>query len=162
MAFDAFLKIEGIDGESTRKGFEKQIELISFSWGASNPTTIGSSGPGGGAGKASVSSFNCLKITDAASPPLFQACCSGKHFPKAKVTLRKAGGESPVDYLMYEFENVYIESVQWSGASGGDDRPTESLSLAFGRVTVTYTPQADQGATGSPVVGSWSVQTASV
>ncbi len=78
------------------------------------------------------------------------------------MTLRKAGGESPVDFLMYEFENVYVESVQWSGASGGDDRPTESLSLAFGKVTVTYTPQADQGATGSPVVGSWSVQTASV
>jgi type VI secretion system secreted protein Hcp len=161
MAFDAFLKIEGIDGESTRKGFEKQIELISFSWGASNPTTIGSAGAGGGAGKASVSSFNCLKITDAASAPLFQACCAGKHFPKAKVTLRKAGGDSPVDYLVYEFEKVYIESVQWSGASGGDDRPTESVSLAFGKVTVTYTPQADQGATGSPVVASWDITTVS-
>ena len=69
MAFDAFLKIEGVDGESTRTGFEKQIELLSFSWGASNTANVGSSGAGGGAGKASVSSFNCLKATDAASPP---------------------------------------------------------------------------------------------
>ena len=32
MAFDAFLKIDGVNGESTRKGFEKQIEIQSFSW----------------------------------------------------------------------------------------------------------------------------------
>lgn len=159
MAFDAFLKIEGVDGESTRSGFEKHIELLSFSWGASNTAVVGSSGAGGGAGKASVSSFRCLKATDSASPPLFQACCAGKHFPKAKVTLRKAGGDSPVDYLVYEFEKVYIDSVQWSGSSGGDDRPTESLGISFGKVTVTYTPQSDTGATGSPVVASWNLQT---
>ncbi len=158
MAFDAFLKIDGVNGESTRKGFEKQIEILSFSLGASNPVTMGSAGGGAGAGKASISSFNCLKASDAASPGLFQACCSGKHYPKATVTLQKAGGDSPVDYLKYEFENVYVESIQWSGSSGGDDRPTESLSLAFGKVTVTYTPQTDKGAKGSPVVGSWDVQ----
>ncbi|HEX6750893.1 MAG TPA: type VI secretion system tube protein Hcp [Longimicrobium sp.] len=158
MPFDAFLKIDGIDGESTRSGFEKQIELLSFSLGAHNSTTVGSAGAGGGAGKASVSAFNCLKATDAASPQLFQACCSGKHIAKVVVTLRKAGGDSPVDYLKYEFEKVYIASVQWSGTSGGDNRPTESLGLAFGKVTVTYTPQSDTGATGSPVVASWDVQ----
>jgi type VI secretion system secreted protein Hcp len=155
MAFDAFLKIEGVDGESTRAGFEKQIELLSFSWGASNSVTMGSAGGGGGGGKASVSSFNCLKATDAASPTLFQGCCAGKHYPKAKVTLRKAGGDAPVDYLVYEFEKVYVDSIQWSGSSGGDDRPTESLGISFGKVTVTYTGQSATGAAASPVVGSW-------
>jgi type VI secretion system secreted protein Hcp len=161
MAFDAFLKIEGVDGESTRSGFEKQIELLSFSWGATNTAVVGSAGAGGGTGKASVSSFNCVKATDAASPPLFQACCSGKHFPKAKVTLRKAGGDAPVDYLVYEFEKVYIDGIKWSGSTGGDDRPTESVGISFGKVTVTYTPQSDTGATGSPVVASWNLQTVS-
>jgi type VI secretion system secreted protein Hcp len=154
MAYDAFIKIDGVDGESTRKGFEKHIEILSFSWGASNPTTIGSGG-GGGAGKVSLSSFNIMKVTDAASPGLFQACCTGKHFPKAKAVLHKAGGDEAVDYLVYEFEKVFVESIQWSGSSGGDDRPTESLSLAFGKVTITYTPQTETGAKGSPVVASW-------
>lgn len=158
MSFDAFLKIDGIDGESIRADFEKQIELLGFSMGAQNTATIGSAGTGGGAGKASVSSFNCIKATDAASPPLFQACCSGKHIPKAVITLRKAGGPAPVDYLKYELEKVYITSFQWNGSSGVDDRPTESLALTFGKVTVTYTPQTDTGATGSPVVGGWDVQ----
>ncbi|HET6763038.1 MAG TPA: type VI secretion system tube protein Hcp, partial [Longimicrobiaceae bacterium] len=85
MAFDAFLKIDGVDGDSTRAGFEKTIEIRSFSWGATNTATVGSSGAGGGAGRATLSSFNFLKATDAASPTLFQGCCSGKHYPKAKV-----------------------------------------------------------------------------
>ena len=154
MAFDAFLTIDGVESESTREGFEGQIELLSFHMGASNPSTIGSGG-GGGAGKATLSSFNCTKVTDKASPGLFQACCQGKHFPKAKVTLHKAGGDKAVDYLVYEFEKVFVESIDWSGASGGDDRPIEQLSLAYGKVTVTYTPQTEKGVKGSPVVGSW-------
>jgi type VI secretion system secreted protein Hcp len=162
MPFDAFIKIDGIDGESTRTGFEKQIELLTFSLGAQNTATVGSAGAGGGAGKASVSSFSCLKLTDAASPALFQACCSGKHIAKAVVTLRAAGGDSPVDYLKYEFETVFIDSFQWSGSSDAQSsRPTDSLSLAFGKVTVTYTPQSNTGATGSPMVALWNVQTSS-
>jgi type VI secretion system secreted protein Hcp len=34
MAYDVFLDIKGVEGESTAKGFEKKIEIYSFSWGA--------------------------------------------------------------------------------------------------------------------------------
>jgi type VI secretion system secreted protein Hcp len=161
MAFDAFLKIDGVNGESTRKGFEKQMEIQSFSWGAANPATIGAGGGGGGGGKVSVSTFNIMKKSDAASPLLFQACCQGDHYDKATVTLNKAGGKAPVDFIKYEFEKVYVENIQWSGASGGDDTPTESVSFAFGKVSVTYTPQNADGSKGSPAVGSWDLTTVS-
>lgn len=161
MAFDAFIKLDEVDGESTRKGFEGQIEILSFSFGASNPVTIGSAAKGGGAGKASLSSFNFMKITDGASPQMFQGCCQGKHYPKAKVVLRKAGG-APMDYLIYEFEKCYVDSIQWSGSSGGDDRPIESVSITFGKVTITYTPQDEKGnPAGKPVIGTWDVTTVS-
>jgi type VI secretion system secreted protein Hcp len=156
MAYDAFLKIDGIEGETTRRDHKGEIEILSFSWGVSNPATIGAGG-GGGSGKASVSSFNVMRVTDKASPLLFQACCTGLHIPKAEARFYKAGGDEAVPYLLYEFEKVFIESVQWSGSSGGDDRPTESLTLAFGKVQVTYTPQTDTGAKGSAVVGSWNL-----
>jgi type VI secretion system secreted protein Hcp len=162
VAFDAFLKFTGdeIKGESTRKDFEGAIEILSFSMGASNPVTIDSSSAGIGAGKANLSSFNFMKHCDAASPLMFQACCKGDHFPKVKVTLRKAGGTAPVDYLTYEFEKCFLESVQWSGSSGGDDRPIESSSMAYGKVTVTYTPQDEKGnPVGKPQIGTWDVTT---
>jgi type VI secretion system secreted protein Hcp len=161
VAFDTFLKLDGLDGESTRKGHEKQIEIFSFSWGASNPTTVGSSSAGLSAGKATVSSFNIMKKTDVASPTLFQKCCVGDHFKTANVVMNKASGDKvqPLAFLKYDFEQVFVESIQWSGSSGGDDSPTESVSFAFGKVTVTYTPQAATGAAaGSPAVASWDVQ----
>jgi type VI secretion system secreted protein Hcp len=154
---DAFLKIEGLTGESTREGFKGQTELESFRWGASNTTSMGSTGPGGGVGKAKLESFACDKATDLTSPVLFQACCSGKHFPSATVTLRKAGGESPVNYLVYHFEKVFVNNITWSGS--GDSLPTESVELSFGKVTITYTGQSDAGVTGQPVVASWNIQT---
>jgi type VI secretion system secreted protein Hcp len=154
MAFDAFLEIEGVEGESTRKGFEKMIQIDSFSFGAHNPTSIGSGG-GGGAGKVSLSNFNITKVSDAASPGLFQACCTGKHFPKAKVTLHKAGGDESLPYLTYEFEKVFIENIDWGGASGGDDRPSENVSLAFGKVEILYQPQSEAGSAAGAVSASW-------
>jgi type VI secretion system secreted protein Hcp len=160
MAFDAFIKIPGVDGESKRKGFEKQIEIGSFSLGASNPSTIGSGG-GGGAGKASLSSFNFMKRTDLASPLLFQKCCEGEHFDKVVVTLNKAGGKTAVDFLKYEFEKVFIDSVQWSGSSGGDDTPMESVSLSFAKFSITYTAQNDDATKGATKVGQWDLATVS-
>jgi type VI secretion system secreted protein Hcp len=157
MAFDAFIQIPNVDGESKRKGFEKQIEIDSFSLGASNPSTIGSGG-GGGAGKASISSFNIMKKTDLASVLLFQKCCEGEHFDKVTVTLNKAGGKVAVDFLKYEFEHVFVDSIQWSGSSGGDDTPTESVSLSFGKVVMTYTAQGDDASKGATKVGQWDLE----
>jgi type VI secretion system secreted protein Hcp len=153
MATDAFLELDGVEGESTRKGFEGQIELISFSLGGHNPSTIGAGG-GGGAGKVSLTPFTFMKVSDKASPTMFQAMCTGKHFPKAKVTIHKAGGEEAVDFLVYEFEKVFIEDMNWSGGSGSDV-PMESVAMAYGKVTITFTPQTETGAKGSPVVASW-------
>jgi type VI secretion system secreted protein Hcp len=157
MAFDTYLKLEGIEGEATAKGVEKQIEIYSFSWGASNPTTVSSGSTGLSAGKASISSFNIMKRTEKSSPTLFSKCCSGTHIPSAVVSIRKAtgdGGQKP--YLTYTFTNVLIESIQWSGSGGGDDTPTESVSLAFAKVEISYQEQDSKGGSvGNAVRASW-------
>jgi type VI secretion system secreted protein Hcp len=56
-------------------------------------------------------------------------------------------------YLTYEFEKVFVTSIQWSGSSGGDDVPTESVSFAFKKVTITYNSQAETGEEAKPQVG---------
>jgi type VI secretion system secreted protein Hcp len=160
MAFDAFLKVDGVDGETTRKGYEKAIPVISFSWGGSNPATLGVLG-GGGGGKGSLSGLNVMKKADATSPKFYQKCMEGEHIAKASLTLLKAGGKEAVDFIKYELENVFIDSVQYSGAEGGDDTPTESISISFGKLTYTYTPQNKDGTKGSPVVGQWDITTVS-
>lgn len=159
MAFDTFLKIKGVDGEAMQANHAKEIEIYSFSWGASNPTTVGSGTGGLSAGKVSVSSFSVMKKTDKTSPVLFNACCNGKHFDDAVVTMNKASGDAgQAPFLKYTFTDVMIESIQWSGSSGGDDTPTESLSLAFAKVEIEYQEQNAKGAVGKPVLASWDLQ----
>ena len=137
-----------------RRGFEKQIEIYSFSWGASNPSQIDASGKGIGAGKVSISSFNVMKKTDSSSPHLFEKCCTGKHVTKATVTMRKAGGEQQIFHKL-EFEMCMVDSVQWSGSTGGDDTPTESVSFAFGKVTYGYAKQKPDGTMEGMVSKIW-------
>src|SRR5688500_271126 len=99
MAVDMFLKIEGgPEGESRDKAKGKEIDVLAWSWGVSNS---GSAHVGGGmgAGKANVQDISLTKYIDKASPDLMLACCNGKHFTSAILTVRKAG-ENPLEYLI--------------------------------------------------------------
>jgi type VI secretion system secreted protein Hcp len=100
-----------------------------------------------------MSDLNVMKHVDKASPGLFLGCATGKHFPTATLTVRKAGGESPVDYLKYDMTEVYISSVQTAGSDGGGIA-TESASLNFAKIQVTYTPQ-QAGGTPDASIDKW-------
>jgi type VI secretion system Hcp family effector len=156
MAYDAFLEIEGVDGEATREGFEDQIIIDSFNLGAHNTSAVSAGGAGAGAGKASLTTFNIGKKTDKSSPKLFQACCTGKHFPSAKVTLLKAGGEQTT-FLEYEFDKIFIEDIQWNGMAGGEEIPAEVINMAYGVIKVRYTSQNEDGTPGEPMEGGWDI-----
>jgi type VI secretion system secreted protein Hcp len=161
MAFDTYVYFEGkgkIDGESSDHEFgpKKAFEIFSFSIGASNPTTIGSASGGLTGGRVSLSSFSMMKKTDAASAALFNACASGASVDKMVVVLRKSGGDKQLKFITFTFEEVMIEHIQWSGSSGGDDTPHESIGAAYGKVTIEYQPQGKDGsAQGGAKNASW-------
>lgn len=165
MAFDTFMIFDDgkkVVGESTADGMAGAFEIYSFSWGASNPVTIGSGSGGLAGGKVSISSFNVMKKSEAASATLFGACCAGQHYAAITVTMRKATGTSggQQKFLVYSFSNCMIESIQWSGSSGGDDSPTESISIAFGQVKIEYFKQgAKEGTLASAGTASWDLTT---
>lgn len=166
MAFDAYLFIDTVVGESTATFTTKPngmsnapMDIYSFSFGASNPVTIGSGTGGSGGGRVSLSSFNVMKKSDDASPLLFMACANGEHYAKATVVLRKAGGASNKQsvFLEYDFTEVFVESIQWSGSSGGDDTPTESISFAFKSIAITNYKQDATGKLAKGNGASWDV-----
>lgn len=139
MAFDAFLKIEGIEGESTDKSHPNEIEIQSFSWGVSN-TFSGPIGGGGGQGKASFTDMNFFSLLSKASPTLMLACATGRHFKTALLTCRKAGGDKAVEFLKIKLTDILVSSFQESG-SGGGDFPEDSFSLNFAKIEFLYTNQ---------------------
>ncbi|EQM71290.1 hypothetical protein L682_06620 [Aquipseudomonas alcaligenes OT 69] len=152
-----FIKIGDVEGESADKSHGKEIDVLAWSWGMSQSGNMHQGG-GGGAGKVSVQDLSLTKYVDKSSPNLMMACSSGKHYPEAKLTIRKAGGESPVEYLIITMSEVLISSVS-TGGSGGEDRLTENISLNFAQVKVDYQPQKADGAKdGGPVKYGWNIR----
>ena len=79
--------------------------------------------------------------------------------PLAMLLLERAGGKAPLVYLQYDFTEVYVDNIQWSGSSGGDDTPAESVSFSFATVKVQYWPQKKDGTAGTLKDASWNVTT---
>jgi type VI secretion system secreted protein Hcp len=154
MAVDMFLKIDPIKGESQDKACMDQIDILAWSWGMSQSGTTHVGG-GGGSGKVNVQDLSITKYIDKASPDLMLACCNGKHFGEALLTVRKAG-ENPVDYLKIKMTDVIITGVS-TGGSGGEDRLTENVTLNFAKVAVDYKEQTKTGAAGAAPSMTWDI-----
>lgn len=133
-ASDYFLKINGVEGESTHEQHKGEIEISSWSWGMSNSSSM-STGSGGGAGKVNVQDLSFTKQYDKSSPHLMKRCASGEHIKDAVITMRRTSGDRAEQYLTYKLEGVRCTSYQ---VSAGGDQPTESISLNFTKMTVEY------------------------
>ncbi len=142
MAVDMFLKLSGIDGESSDSTHAGEIDVLAWSWGASQSGTM-HLGTGGGAGKVSVQDLSITKWVDSASHNLLKHCHNGAHIDEAVLTVRKAGG-SPIEYIILTMRHVLVSSVS-TGGSGGEDRLTENISLNFKEFDYAYTPQLPDG-----------------
>ena len=155
MAFDAFLLLDGIKGESVDAKHKGEIDVRSFSWGVSQ-TGTGHTGAGSGAGKADFQDLQIVKSVDKSTPLLKLACASGKHITKGKLTVRKAG-ENPLEYLTIDLENIMVSSYTLSGVSGSSEIPDEQVTLNFAKMKTEYWTQTQQGAKGENANFSWDV-----
>lgn len=155
MAVDMFLKIEGIKGESTDDKHKDEIEILSYSWGASQSGTLAFGG-GGGAGKVQFQDFHFTSRVSKASPLLFLGCATGEHIKDATLSARKAG-EKQEDFLVIKLNDVLVSSYQAGGSSGGDI-PTDQISLNYSKIEFSYVPQKPDGGLDAPVRTGWDLK----
>src|SRR5262245_21996808 len=142
-AVDYFLKIEGIEGESTDKTHKNSIQVESFSFGESQAGSA-SHGSGGGVGKVSMQDFCFVKKVDKASPSLFLACATGQHIKAASLYCRKAGGKQE-EFLKVTLSDLIISSYQTGGSGGSDVIPMDSIALNYSKLEIEYKPQKPDG-----------------
>ncbi len=154
MAMQNYLRIAGIDGESTHKGHENGIELLWWNWGIENAAKPGS-GSGAAAGKATAHGLAFTHRYDRAPPLLAKACAQGKRLATATLSARKAG-KGQQDFLTIVLNNVLVTSVS---VSGDDDEIGESVSLSYEKIQVTYKPQDAKGGLGPGVGFGWDIKT---
>lgn len=148
MAFDAFLKIDGIPGGSLDKAHPDQIEILSFQFGATQ--TKGR--------QADLQEFTITKFLDKSSPLIFAALCRNESIPTAVFTARKAGEGQP-DFYKVTMRDVIIASVTPGGSTGAHGTlPFETVALSFGQAAITFTPQNNDGSAGTPVTATCSAR----
>jgi type VI secretion system secreted protein Hcp len=140
---DIHLKLGDIKGESTDDKHKDEIDVESWSWGASNPGSMASGG-GGGTGKVSFSDLTFVHRVDKASPNLWKACATGEHIKEATLSSAKQG-KGPQDFLIVKLNDVLITSVSVAGSGGAGSVPMENVSVQFAKVDVEYKPQKADG-----------------
>jgi type VI secretion system secreted protein Hcp len=147
MSLDYFLKIPDVPGEVARVGHENEIEILSFSWGVANAARPGVGTGRAGAGRLEASDLTVMKTTDRASAPLMALCALGKAIGQDVVLTGAFGGggfqnarvlTASLDVVRYILKGAMISSVSVSGSTGGDDRPIESISIAYSALRFEY------------------------
>jgi len=142
---DYYLKIDTIKGEAVAEGFTEQMQIESWSFGATNSGSSGQ-GTGLGTGKVSLQDFHFVVQNGTASVQLFLACCKGNHIPQAILSCRKTGGDgTPYTYYKVTFGDIVISSYQTGGSNGSSVLPMEQISFNFTKITHEYFQQDTVG-----------------
>lgn len=140
---DIHLKLGDIKSESTDDKHKDEIDVLSYSWGASNPGSM-FQGSGGGVGKVSFSDLHFVHNVDKASPNIWKACATLEHIKEATLTSTKQG-KGPQDFLIIKMSDVVITSVSLNESTGAGIVPTEAVSLQCAKVDMEYKPQKNDG-----------------
>jgi type VI secretion system secreted protein Hcp len=148
MAGDIYLKLGDIKGESQADGHKDEIEIMSWSWG-STQTGSTQSITGSTAGKVNVHDLTITKLVDVSTPNIFSSVSGGTSHKEAMLVCQKSAGagKPPVPYLKIKLGNVLVSSHS-IGGTGGSNETTETITLNFGKVEITYTQQTPEGTAG--------------
>jgi type VI secretion system secreted protein Hcp len=140
MAVDYFLTLDGIQGESEDEKHKNDIQILSWSWGGSQTSSVAGTG-GSGAGKVSLSDFSVMTYFDKSTPKVFKSICAGTHVKTGTMNAIKSGSDGK-PYLKVDFKELFVTSLQISGSS---EVPSVSISFSYNEIKIDYSTQNEQG-----------------
>jgi type VI secretion system secreted protein Hcp len=150
MAFDCFLRLDQIPGESIDQTFKGQIHIRSITSGMHSPVQLGGP-PLDLDAKASADRLVVTKWVDSASLLLAEALVTKKQLTSGLVSFRRPDG---LVYLTIDLRPVFVTDIE-SVASHGDELVAEQVTLAFADIIWTYTRRKADGSTSQTRYG-WS------
>jgi type VI secretion system secreted protein Hcp len=158
MASDAYLRFDGIKGESQDHAHKEWIEISGVRWAIQQPKSATASTAGGHtAERAELSEVSFEKLCDLSSPILMQTCAMGKTIPKATLEFMRADGDgNPIKYFEIELDNVLIGMIS---PILGVGILQESIGLKFSQVRWRYTQQRIAGSSAGNTAGGWNLAT---
>jgi type VI secretion system secreted protein Hcp len=142
------LDIPDIKGQSLLKGFEDKIEVLSFSHGVAMQVTASPSASERTSGKPNHQDMTISKYVDLSSCPVIAACNASTNLKTVTLTVGRNDSGAVLPYMIVTMDNVIVSSVSYS--SGGGDRPVETVTLNYTKITWAFTEQkSDLGKKGN-------------
>jgi type VI secretion system secreted protein Hcp len=140
MFLDLTLKRAGkVKGESSSPGHVDDITVLGLGWGVASPHDATT---GQARGRRSYRNLVVHKALDTSSTGLMTAVAANDEVRRARLCLRKAGGEQ-VDYCTITLEKARIVAYDLDVNPGG--RPIEKVSFSFQKIEVEYRAQEAKG-----------------
>ena len=133
MAYSAYLKLDGIEGDVKSAGHVREINVLSYSFGAPQSGSF-QYGGGGATGKVIYNDLGISKKVDCATQKLFTACANGEKIATGKLSIEKPSGGP---FVSYDLTDLIVSHVS---NTGGDDA-VESVTFNFATVTVKYSKE---------------------
>ncbi len=100
-------------------------------------TGAGSTGGGGGAGKAIFSNLSLVKKFGESSAPIFLLVAQGRHLQTATVSFSRMKQSVLTKYYTITLQGVTVASQAWVGNSNGvDAADAENIELAYEKITL--------------------------
>jgi len=154
MGFEIYIKIDDIKGESQDDKHKDWIEVLGFNWGENLPTT---SAGGIAAGKVQMHPFQFTARSSKASPYLFLACASGKHFKEAELSMARVVGGQEQDFMVWKLSDVIVSAYRTSG-DPSEAMPDDQIELVFAKIEVDYLPFDANGKPDLVIKAGWDVK----
>jgi type VI secretion system Hcp family effector len=132
----AFIKFDGVDGESADPDHTGWTDILSFDWGMeSDPQAT----PGTGAPTVEKKAFTIEKLLSRVTPKIVESICLGRVIPAVVIEFAQESADgSPTVYYRYELKNVLISSYNVGGGTSAGDQPTEDFSLNYEEIKFSY------------------------
>ncbi len=148
-----YINIDSVQGDATQDNHTNWLYVHSLQWGAGR----GVSSPVGGsknreASEPSISEVTFTKDMDKSSAKLFQLATSDNKGKAVTIDLVRTSQGGPMVYMQYKLEDALVSG--YSMSSGGDT-PSESISLNFTKIEMTYTPMEESGDEAGPQRASY-------
>jgi type VI secretion system secreted protein Hcp len=133
--FYAWIRISGMEGEATKRGHERWIQVLGFRWGVA----ASQAGARGAVARPTFQQLTIQKYFDKSSPQLAAASAEGRVIAEAELVFYGPAGTSSPPLGTVKLAKVQVTEVHTERLDvASTERPTETVGFRFGRIEWLY------------------------
>jgi len=168
--FEIYVKLDGIEGESTVRGHENETVVLSDEQSVDHPAPPLTGSTGAGAGRPTFSGVRFRKPLDKGSIPILLAAAGGTVIRSARFAFRRTG--TGLDFYLVTLADALVTHVTQQAGTGAQyplsfDTLTsgadtmgflDEVTLSYSKIQWEYHPVTATGAPGPVVTGGWDLR----